>query len=281
MFKVIVVLFLCLLFCQPQRGIEGAREGLLLWYNVVLPAQFPFVVGVRLLLKTAPFKKLPPSLLGFMMGLAAGYPVGSMTIAQLYTQKRISRKNLTPLAAFSNMAGPLFVVGTVGVGLLGSTRWGYCLLLVHWISAALFAFFPALRESRARRGRSNDLIAIRKQSIGRMMGDAVGETAELMLKVGGFIVLFSVLRRWVGEAAGALMEMTGGIRWIAGLDLSLKWKLVGCSFLINFSGICILLQSLEAAGDAPVSTGGFIGCKLLQGVTAAGIMLVICQFLKM
>ncbi len=281
MFKVVVVLFLCLLFCQPQKGMEGAQEGLMLWYNVVLPSQLPFIMGVRLLLKTAPLKKMPPGLFGFILGLIAGYPVGSMTTAQLYKQGRIGSENLTPLAAFSNMAGPLFVVGTVGVGLLGSARWGYCLLMVHWISAAMFVAFPALRESRAQRGRMTEIATVQKESIGRMMGDAVGETAELMLKVGGFIVLFSVLRRWVGDTVGALLEMTGGIRWIAGQDMNLGWKLVGCSFLINFSGICILLQSLEVAGDVPVSTLGFIGCKLLQGVAAAGIMFVICQFLRM
>ncbi len=281
MLKIIVVLFLCLLLCQPQKGMEGAKEGLLLWYNVVLPSQLPFVMGVRLLLKTAPLTKIPTCLLGFILGLVAGYPVGSMTTAQLYKQGRISRRNLTQLAAFNNMAGPLFVVGTVGIGLLGSARCGYCLLVVHWISAAMFVIFPALRESRAQYVRSAEIAASQKASIGRMMGDAVGETAELMLKIGGFIVLFSVLRQWVSGAGGALMEMTGGISWLAEQNLNLKWKLVGCSFLINFSGICILLQSLEAAGDAPVSARGFIGCKLMQGVAAAGIMFGICQFLRM
>ncbi len=281
MFKIVVILFLCLLFCQPQKGMDGVREGLLLWYNVVLPSQLPFIMGVRLLLKTALVKKMPPSLMGFVFGLTAGYPAGSMTTAQLYKQGCISRKNLTPLAAFSNMAGPLFVVGTVGIGLLGSARWGYILLVVHWISAAAFAIFPALRESRAQRGRSPDIAAFQKVPIGRLMGDAVGETAELMLKVGGFIVLFSVLRQWVGGVAGALMEMSGGVQWLSRQNWGLKWKLAGCSFLINFSGVCIILQSLGAVGDAPVSAEGFIGYKLLQGVVATGIMLGICQFLRM
>ncbi len=281
MFKFIVILFLCLLFCQPQKGMEGAKAGLLLWYNVVLPSQLPFVMGVRLLLKTDSLKKLPPSMFVFLMGLIAGYPVGSMTVGEMYKQGRINRCALTPLAAFSNMAGPLFVIGTVGAGLIGNAQWGYCLLLIHWISAAALALFPALRASRAQRGNLTSVAVFQKNSIGRMMGDAVGETAQLMLKVGGFIVLFSVLGQWTGGAVGALLEMTGGMQWLMRQNLDLKWKLAGCSFLINFSGICILLQSIEAAGEAPVSIWGFLGCKVLQAIIAAGLMLGICQFLRM
>ena len=281
MFKIIVVLFLCLLFCQPQKAMDGARDGLLLWYQVVLPSQMPFVMGVKLLLKLSSFRQIPAVLFNFLIGLISGYPVGTMTTGHLYKQGQISKKNLTPLAAFTNMAGPLFVVGTVGGGLLGNVKWGYYLLAVHWISAAVLVMFPALRERHAQRERLAGAVALERSSIGRMMGDAVGETAELMLKVGGFIMLFSVLRQWISGPLGAMLEMTGGIRWIIQQNWEVKWILVCCSFLINFSGVCILMQSLGTVEEVPVSTMGFWGCKLLQGTLAAGIMLGFCQFLRM
>ena len=275
-----MVLFLCLLMIQPDQAMEGARTGLLLWYQVVLPAQLPFMVGVKLLFRVCSFRRIPAVILNFLMGLVSGYPVGTMTAVQLYQQGRISRCSLTPLAAACNMAGPLFVIGTVGSGLLGNVRWGYWLLLVHWLSAGIMTAVAARRNSGAGHD-SRGQEACGRESIGRLMGDAVGEAAELMLKVGGFIVIFSVMRQWLSGGIGALLEMTGGVAWLAAQSWDPMWILTGVSFLINFSGVCILMQSLSAADQAPVSTGGYIGLKLLQGLLAAVLMLGICQFLNL
>lgn len=281
MFKIGVVLFLCLLFVQPERAMSGAREGLLLWYSVVLPAQLPFVVGVRLLFKIASLNKMPVLASNFLLGLVSGFPVGAMTAGEFYKQGRIDRQNLTAAAAFSNMAGPLFVVGTVGTGILKNSLWGYCLLLVQWASALLLIIFPAWRERHAERARTLKADVLTRCSVGQSMEEAVGEAAELMLKVGGFVVLFSVLRQWMGGPVGAMLELTGGIRWLAQQEISMKWILAGCSFLINFSGICVIMQSLGANAGVPISGLGFVGCKLLQGLIGMGIMLGICQFLRM
>ncbi|MFR3482831.1 MAG: hypothetical protein ACLTXL_04710 [Clostridia bacterium] len=45
------VFFLTVLLVYPQTVFEGAREGLLLWFNTVFPAQFPFFVCISLLIE--------------------------------------------------------------------------------------------------------------------------------------------------------------------------------------------------------------------------------------
>ena len=296
MFKFLVFLFLCLQILQPEKAVAGTKEGLLLWYNAVLPAQLPFVMGVQVLMKSFGFHKISPILINFILGMIAGYPMGSMTTAQLYRNGRVSKKNLTALAAFSNMAGPLFVLGTIGVILLENIYYGYLLLVVQWTSAVLLSVRVIFKEktmqfrnkeiaaelakqSLSKQDSKNEILE--KHKIGNLLGDAMGETAQLMLKIAGFIVLFSVLKQWVGGAGGALMEMSSGIRWIVEQNIGIQWKLVGCSFLINFSGFCVILQSLGVMEGSPVSALEFMGRKLLQGFLAAGIMLVICQFLNL
>lgn len=285
MFKFMVLLFLILLFFQPEKGITGAKEGLVLWYNAILPAQLPFVVGVKLFMKRVSFAKLSPVLGSFAAGVIAGYPMGSMTTAQLYREGLVPKRNLTSLAACSNMAGPLFVIGTVGSAILGNVYWGYILLLVHWSSAAILSICLIKKTKgntkanfKIKKGKLNK-IGEEKQSIGFLMGETMGETAELMLKIACFIVLFAVLKQWIGGAGGAILEMSGGIQWLVKQKIDIKWKLVGCSFLINFSGICVILQSLGTMEKVPVSAVKYISCKILQGMLSAGLMLVICQFL--
>ena len=46
------VLLALLMLLFPQIAMMGAREGLLLWFQNVLPAQFPFMVCILFLLKS-------------------------------------------------------------------------------------------------------------------------------------------------------------------------------------------------------------------------------------
>ena len=254
--------------------------GLLLWYQVVLPAQLPFVLGVKLLFKSSSFRQIPAIFLCLLTGMISGYPIGALSAAQLYQQGRISKRNLTGLAAAANMAGPLFVIGTVGTGLLHNTRYGYYLLAIHWVSAFIMGAVPAWREGRAQRERKTaDFAFLKGSTIGRI-GETISETAELMLKVCVYIVLFSVVRQWTFGALGALLEITGGIQWIAG-KANMMIVLAGCSFLINFSGGCVLMQSLGAMEGAPVSVMTFFIYKVLQGLLGACLMVVFCQFFLM
>lgn len=280
MFAVVVVVFLCLVVFQPQMAMEGARKGLLLWYQAILPAQLPFVLGVKLLFKSCSFQKVPAAFLCMLTGMISGYPVGALSAAQLYQQGRICKRNLTMLAAAANMAGPLFVVGTVGTALLGCARYGYYLLVVHWVCAFSMAVLPAWRERSLRREKTARVFNRRRETVMSRVADTVSETAELMLKVGVYIVLFSVIRQWVGESVGALLEITGGIEWLA-KKTQRTVVLAGVSFLINFSGSCVLLQSLGAMEGTPVSPMVFLGCKVLQGALGAGLMVVFCQFFLM
>lgn len=85
------VFFLAVLLAYPQTVFEGAREGLLLWFNTVFPAQFPFFVCIALLIELdvlpifqrlfEPFMRRVFGLPGeasfvWLSGCISGYPVG-------------------------------------------------------------------------------------------------------------------------------------------------------------------------------------------------------------
>ena len=281
MFIVVVVLFLFFLILQPQLVMEGVQEGLLLWYRVVLPAQLPFVIGVKLLFRCCSFRKIPAHLLCMFTGMISGYPIGALSAAQLYQQGRVDSKDLAWLAASSNMAGPLFVIGTVGTGLLQNPLYGYSLLGVHWMSAWLMCIWGNRGRFCARRKKKTNAAENSKSFGIQSVNVIVEETAELMLKIAVYIALFAVIRKGCGEIAGALLEITGGIRWLAEQPWDVRYKLSGCSFLINFSGLCILMQSLGVMEKAPVAFGKFILYKGIQGCFGAGIMLLFCHIFSM
>ena len=119
-----VAVFLAAAFWQPDRTLQGASEGLLLWYTKVLPVQFPFVTGARLWLRLGVQERLGTRLEPVMRrvfrlpgcaggvwaaGLLAGYPSGAFFAAKLYEEGRMTDSETLTLTLLSNTAGPLFV----------------------------------------------------------------------------------------------------------------------------------------------------------------------------
>ena len=95
--------FTMLLF--PETVFQGACDGLLLWYQILIPTLFPYLIVTGLLLKTdgaavvsrllfRPFHLLfGTSFYGsfaVLSGFLCGYPMGAKIIADLLLQGKIS-----------------------------------------------------------------------------------------------------------------------------------------------------------------------------------------------
>lgn len=95
--------FTMLLF--PETVFRGACDGLLLWYQILIPTLFPYLIVTGLLLKTdgaaivsrllfRPFHLLfGTSFYGsfaVLSGFLCGYPMGAKIIADLLLQGKIS-----------------------------------------------------------------------------------------------------------------------------------------------------------------------------------------------
>ncbi len=273
---VITSILLVAALWRPDEVMEGAAEGLVLWYSKVLPAQFPFVTLVRLLLRLQG-GGVPPIASIWAGGWLAGFPTGSFFAADQYQQGRLQEEYLLPVVLLSNTSGPLFVLGTVGVGMLGSQFLGMILLLIHWVAAGLTALFFWPKS----RGRANRILEKQQMppvDIGMLLAESAGEAAGIMIKVAEFIVLFAVvtvLIPWpagmVGGLAAGLLEITGGIRLlVAGAEHS-AGLLAGISFLLGFSGLSIFFQTASVLREVPCRSGRLLAGFLCRGVIAAGV----------
>lgn len=71
----------------------------------------------------------------FIMGIISGYPVGAKIVTKLRENNICTKEECERLLAFTNNSGPLFIVGTVGISLIGDTSIGIILLLVHILAS--------------------------------------------------------------------------------------------------------------------------------------------------
>lgn len=271
---VLAALLAVFMLIFPQVTLDGASEGLRLWFQNVLPAQFPFMICILLLLKNGlgSGSGSVPSV--FLTGILSGYPGGAKSIEVLYRQGQISAKRLQWLMSFCNNSGPLFMVGTIGIGIFGSAAIGYRILITHLLSAMLCGcIFSIGGRGETFRVRGSQRI---EESFGAQLGSCVTETASVMIMVGGFMMLYCVLirlcgRLWPGaDYLCSLLEMTNGAAQFA--KLPPVWSVPLAGALVSMGGLCVYSQTCTVLEHTPFSGPRYLVAKCLQGILC-GIML--------
>ena len=309
----LVILFNMFLVLNPAEMIAAAREGLLLWFNQVLPSLLPFVVGANLLaglgfirflgVLAAPlmiplFKVPGAGAFALLTGLSSGYPMGAKAVAHLRMTRQIRQQEAQRLLAFSNNAGPLFIVGFVGTGLFGSARIGYILLASHIVAAfivgLIYRFFGEKTEV-AKGGLKRafeEFHSFRQteyEGFGSVFGASVKNAMETMVLIGGFIIFFSVLIKtfemgglfglfgnFTGLIAGVI-EVANGARIIAQAGAQNPAAVIFAAALISFGGLSVHSQTAHFLRGTDIKFLPYLFAKVLQAVVSAVICLILIK----
>lgn len=308
-----------MLLLYPQNCLDGARAGLDLWLRAVLPSLFPFMAASFLLLETGIvrfaahiFAPLTRRLLGvpgesayiFLASAMSGYPVGARLAGEMYAAGQLSGDDAGRIVRFTSVTGPVFLTGAVGTGMLGAPEAGLHLAAAHYLAALLvgIVFFclerrrsvrPEPRKTswrEAARHLRRDVAAC--LPLGEMLTRSIEKSLLTLLRIGGFIILFSVvlemmdvtgvmgilsflyapmnglagLDRAATEAilAGGLEISTGCAR-TALLDLPMTAKLVLVSGIVAFGGLCVHMQTTSVLAACGLKCRRFVLAKSLHG----------------
>lgn len=284
-----VLLFLALIpmLYHADYVTEGAKYGLLLWYQSVVPALFPFMVISGLIVNggAIPVIMAPVHrLLGFVLpvtrdgcyvlvsGLLCGYPMGAKTCADFVREGLISPKEGKFLMAICNHPSPMFLLGYVypffsewlDVRILLISVYGPILLLA--CCSKWFYFQESAREDvnhafsgqipeRYRNPKEEPLSGFYKDSllspdekIHISSDETILSAATILCKIGGYLVLFSILIVF--------------LRNMSSIPVSLRLLFIG--MLEMTTGIRELCVSLTPAygfiaSVAALTFGGFSG----------------------
>ncbi len=312
---ILSVFCLLMLLFHPALAYAGASQGLILWAQVVLPTLLPFMIcsgaiaalgGISIL--TGPFRPLlsgvlklsPQGSFVFMSGLLCGYPMGAKTASDFFHQGRISLAEARYLLAISNHPSPMFVVGYVaprlllpsakigGHALLTAARFGAAApmavpLFPLWTSLAAL-YLPILPLSILARhiyfhGQETEELRFAQIPAARQsvfsFDDHLMSCLETMVKIGGYIMLFSILAlyllvlplpdflpSWLRPALLGFVEMTTGISLLC---TSLGPS--GAPFIVAaaaFGGLSGIFQTKSVLKNAGLSIRHYILWKLLH-----------------
>ena len=148
--KLIVCFIILGIILAPKTAIKAAKEGISIWINILMPSLLPFIIGANLItslkivdilgilinpLTQKIFNVSGKSGLIFAIAMVSGYPVGSKFASDLRLENKISKYEGQRLVSFCSTSGPLFIIGSVGTGMLKNPKIGYLMLICHYLAA--------------------------------------------------------------------------------------------------------------------------------------------------
>lgn len=307
------VLFLmgALLFLFPTQSAQGARLGVNLCLELLIPALFPFFVLSSLFISTGlaqacskplePFMRRgfgvsSPGAAAFCLGLIGGYPSGARAIAGLVAQGTCSRAEARRLSLFCNNCGPAFFLGAVGGGVFGRKDAGFLLLGTNLIAALLIGMLAKNLLGSIEQNTISTNRSIKRIPLIDAFPDCVRGAFSSTLNVCAYVILFSVfaaladhtelfsvISSWLTflfpDSDGKILSQSlcmGILEISTGTSAlqeanALSLALPLASFLLGWGGLSVHCQSLPFWRQAGVPMFPYLKAKLLQGVLSAGL----------
>lgn len=330
---------------HPKEAFEASLGGLAVWWNIVFPALLPFFVFAQVLIGLGVVHFLGVLLEPVMrpvfnvpgegsfvmaMGLASGFPLGAVLAGKLRQKNMCSKTEAERLLSFVNTADPLFMFGAVAVGMLHSPQTGLIIALAHYLSAitvglAMRFYRKGLDQSKNKREYikkrqpqklfSQALSALVKarqedgRPFGQILGDAVRDSMNTLMLIGGFIMLFSVIITMLQLAgiAGFFTSVIAYILKIVNLDqtlapaffsglleidlgcqlagilekVSIGEKLIAVSAIIAWSGLSVHAQVASIISPTDMSIVPYSLARILHACLAAFYCMLLLGPLRM
>lgn len=186
----------------PARYMSAVSDGMLLFVLSVLPAMLPFFFFSRLLTSLdvattlsnftgKPLAKLfnAPEIGGyiFIMSMLSGYPIGAKLVSDCCENGICTRDEAKRLLAFTSTSGPLFILGTVGINMMGNYKAGIIILISHYLGAVVNGIIFRGKTAAVSEAKLN---LIRYDNI---LSDAINGSITAVLAVGGYIAIFNMV----------------------------------------------------------------------------------------
>lgn len=294
-FMILIICMFGLMLVFPKPVFNGASKGLLLWFNVVLPTLLPFIIISNLLIRTnaatliaritGPLFCRLFSVSGYgsfavLTGFLCGYPMGSKVTADLHNGGYISGEEGRYLLSFCNNTSPMFIISYViwqNMKDESLTLPAIAILMAAPILCS-FLFRRYYHMSHAAGGRIYHLPA-QKAASSSVLDDCIMNGFETITKVGGYIMLFSVLislAQLLPFHHPALMlaglpslEITNGISMLCTSCSEPGLRFVLAMGLTSFGGWCSVAQTRCMVQEAGFPIFPYIIEKLVTaGVTS-------------
>ena len=303
LFIVASVLFVLLFVLFPDISSKGAENGLLLWFNVIIPSLCPFMIISTMLIKLdvtscisnmfypmfhKVFKLSKNGCYPAITGMLSGYPLGAKTVADMYKTGAFSKSEAQYIISFCNNASPMFMLEYTGIKCLGLKQPAIMLVIIY-MSAFINAFFERNKMEGAVNNKPGSGGLRKRYPLIEALDESILSSAITLVKVGGYIILFSILTELLQNivisseiikiAGAGILEITTGCKVHADTGLPLYIKCILASAFCAFGGLSSVAQTSSTLIGTGLSNRKYVFAKFRQSVIAALLAAVTFKFI--
>ena len=287
---VLILIFILFILTHPAIATTAAADGLLLWYEQILPALLPMAILSNLMVYSNymqivtkylhPLAKrlMPTSSNGcfaFFGGIFFGFPMGSKISAELTSEHRISKAEGEILATCFNQLSPVFISNYLLTYILDMPKFILPSYIILYTPPFLYASWKLrrLHPVNEKNTASDSHLNFGIIDAGIMNG------FESLTKLGGYIILFSIFAAMlhtfntdypaVNLVCTGIIEVTTGISYLKDSSLPPESIYALAMFFVSFGGLCGFAQTCSMTGECSFSRLHYLCCRILFGIASS------------
>ena len=290
--NIIIIFFFFIMLIFPKIVFDGASLGLLLWFNTVLPTLLPFLIlsgilvntsAIHILVKcTSPlfcwlFRVSEYGSFAVLCGFLCGYPMGGKVTSDLLNTQKITLTEAKYLLSFCNNTSPMFIISYVMHQNLQAPYLVLPALGILFLSPVLCSFIFRHFYPVSYKVTTSPLSSISSSSktnhSSGLIDECIMKSFETIVKIGGYIILFSICIRLLSSLpiTHAVMnllilpflEITNGVLTLSQSMINFQDKMIIILSLISFGGWCSIAQTKCIISKAGIPLIPYIIQKLI------------------
>lgn len=296
---IFLILTFFMLLSNPEITFLGAKTGLNLWLNSVVPSLLPFLIFSNLLFEadavsylTAVLSPLCHLFFGtskdgsfaVISGFLCGFPMGSKSCLELVKRQKIKKEEAAYLVSFCNNASPAFVVSFICHGIFSGEKGLLFPVLFSFYSAPLITgiLLRFLMKTQTNRNRKTGNLEESNSSLHKTaptfqfqyLDHAIMNGFQTIVRLGGYITFFAVLSAFL-QSAGflpvplrlfltAVIELTTGANLLGKINASLKLRVIAVCACVSFGSLSGFAQSYTLLKEGEIPAQYYLIGKLLS-----------------
>lgn len=295
----LLVLFL-IVITTPETAFEGCINGLSLFGLKVFPALFAAFLISSCILNLLPQKSNSGYLFIIAAGLLCGFPTGAFCCCTFHDNNR-NETLCEKIMAYCNISSPSFMLNYIYVTCLEKSVNLITFITVTYVPAIFMLILICLNHKRKISNQINNKTKpdnpffLKKPTnnskkdfvdFSSVLDNAVINSVNSMLKLGGYIILFSIaalyirnllsFNRFLYSIACGIIEITNGLFYISKEFNSLNLRFILTVAINSFGGISTIMQTCGIIKNSGLSIKKYIYHKMIYCLlcTALSIIMV-------
>jgi len=285
---IFTLLFMILLVAFPQESINGAKDGLVLWYDNLVPSLLPYMILTNMLLSTGIIQQINSSkrflsvhsLLSIFIGIMCGNPMGAFYVANNYKKGNLYKSAAQWLLPIVNLCSPAFIIQFIIIQKLNN-KYFYEILLGIYGSTIITAIitYPFYRLKYNKEIENNILPSDESNSD---VTDCMMKAISQVLKLGAILVLFSITLNMVTAFFNTVtighIILIGILEITNGIDVISKYYNTGAvaatlmATCTSFGSISCLIQAYAVCKETDLRIFPYGITKIIQAIICFLIM---------